>query len=68
MSQGQRSRSNMWLCKNNDLSYESQTNDRIMVKLMQRVDIDATLKVTQGQGHKVKGQGRICNYVKICVG
>ena len=31
---------------------------------MHRFDIDATLKVTQGQGHKVKGQGKIYNYVK----
>ena len=23
------------------------------------------LKLTQGQGHKVKGQGHICNYVKL---
>ena len=34
---------------------------------MHRVDIDATLKMTQGQGHKVKGQGRICNCVKKTV-
>ena len=25
-------------------------------------DIDETLKLTQGQGHKVKGQGNICIY------
>jgi len=36
---------------------------------MHRVDIDATLKMTQGQGHKVKGQGRICNCLKKnCLG
>ena len=29
------------------------------------VDIDETLKLTQGQGHKVKDQGHICNYVKL---
>ena len=29
------------------------------------VNIDETLKLTQGQGHKVKGQGQICNNVKI---
>ena len=28
-------------------------------------DIDETLKLTQGQGHKVKGQGHICIYVKF---
>ena len=31
---------------------------------MQRVDINEMLKLTQGQGHKVKGQGQICNFVK----
>ena len=29
------------------------------------IDIDETLKLTQGQGHKVKGQGNIRIYVKI---
>ena len=29
------------------------------------IDIDKTVKLTQGQGHKVKGQGHICNYVKL---
>ena len=28
------------------------------------IDIDKTLKLTQGQGHKVKGQGHIGIYVK----
>ena len=27
--------------------------------------IDDSVKLTQGQGHKVKGQGHICNYVKL---
>ena len=26
------------------------------------IDINETKKLTQGQGHKVKGQGQICNY------
>ena len=43
----------MLLCKNNGLSYKPRTNDWIVVKLMHRVDIDATLKVTKGQGHMV---------------
>ena len=38
------------------LSYNSRTNDRIVVKLMHKADIDATVKLTQGQGHKVKCQ------------
>ena len=29
------------------------------------IDIDDTVKLTQGQGHKVKGQGHICIYVKF---
>ena len=28
-------------------------NDWILFKLMHRIDIDATLKVTKGQGHTV---------------
>ena len=32
------------------------------------IDIDETLKFTQGQGHKVKGQSQICNYVKNILG
>ena len=35
---------------------------------MHRVNIDATLNMTQVQGHKVKGQGQIRNYVKNCLG
>ena len=35
---------------------------------MHRVDIDATLKVTKGQGHKVKRQGQIYNYQKKLFG
>ena len=31
------------------------------------IDIDETLKLTQGQGHKVKGQGHIGIYVKKIV-
>ena len=33
--------------------------------LRHMVDIDETLKLTQGQGHKVKDQGHICSYVKL---
>ena len=63
-SQGQRSGSNTSLCKNNDLGFKSRTNDWIVVKLMHRVDIDTTLNVKKGQGHKVKGQGQIYSYMK----
>ena len=67
-SQGQRSGSNTPLCKNDDLGYKSRTNDWIVGKLMHRVDIDATMKVTKGQGHKVKYQGQIYSYMKKLFG
>ena len=28
------------------------------------IDINEMLKLTKGQGHKVKGQGHICDFVK----
>ena len=39
----------------------------ILMILTHMIDIDETLKWTQGQGHKVKGQGQICNNVKKLV-
>ena len=33
--------------------------------LTHMIDIDETLKLTQGQGHKVKRKGHICIYVKL---
>ena len=39
----------------------------ILMILTHMIGIDETLKWTQGQGHKVKGQGQICNFVKIRV-
>ena len=35
--------------------------------LAHMVDINEMLKLTLGQGHKVKGQGQICNFGKIRV-
>ena len=35
--------------------------------LTHMIDVDETLKLTQGQGHKVKGQGHIGIYVKKIV-
>ena len=32
--------------------------------LEQMIDINEMLKLSQGQGHKGKGQGQICNFVK----
>ena len=46
----------MPLHKNNHLGYKSRKKDWILVKLMHRVDMDATLKLTQGQVYKAKGQ------------
>ena len=46
------------------MGYKSGTDDCIFIKLILRIHIHATLKVTKGQGHKVKGQCQICSYVK----
>ena len=37
-------------------------DDSILMILGHMIAIDDTLKLTQGQGHKVKGQGHICIY------
>ena len=36
--------------------------------LRHMIDIDETVNLTQGQGHKVKGQGHICSFVNSCFG
>ena len=36
-----------------------------MMILTYIINIDETVKLTEGQGHKVKGQGHICVYVKF---
>ena len=51
----------------NCLGYKSGTDDCIFIKLIHSIHIHATLKVKLGQGHKVKGQGQICRYVRITV-
>ena len=35
--------------------------------LIHMIDIDKMLMLTKGQGHKVKGQGQICDFVKKLV-
>ena len=45
-------------------AYKSGTDGWILMILTYVIDIDETLKLTQGQGHKVKGQGHIGIYVK----
>ena len=37
-------------------------DDSSLMTLGHVVNIDETLKLTRGQGHKVKGQGHICIY------
>ena len=45
------------------LSYESWTDDFILMILTYLIDIDETLKLSQSQGHKIKGQGHMRIYV-----
>ena len=45
-------------------AYKSLTDVWILMILTYIIDIDETLTLTQGQGHKVKGQGHIGIYVK----
>ena len=35
--------------------------------LTDKIDIYETKKLTQCQGHKVKGQGQTCIYTKMCL-
>ena len=39
-------------------------DDWIFIKLIHKVHINNSLIVIQGQGHKVKGQGQMYNYIK----
>ena len=48
-------------------AYKSGTDDWIFIIFTSNIDIDEKIKLTQGQGHKVKGQGKICYYVKKLV-
>ena len=48
--------------------YKSLTDDSNWMILRHMIDIDETLKLTQGQGHKVQGQGHIGIYVKKLFG
>ena len=49
-------------------AYKSQTDDWIFMIFTYKIDINETKKLTQGQGHKVKGQGQICSYTKKLFG
>ena len=39
--------------------------DSTLMILTYLIDIDATLKLTQGQGHTIKGEGQICINVRL---
>ena len=45
-------------------AHKSWTDEWIMMILTYIIDIDETLKLTQSQGHKDKGQGHIGIHVK----
>ena len=51
--------------QNSCVGYNSWTDEWILMILKHMIDIDETLNLTQGQGHEVKYQGHICNYVKL---
>ena len=53
--------------QNSCFGYNSRTDECILMILRHMLDIDETYKLTQGQGHKVKDQGHICNYVNYCL-
>ena len=42
--------------------------DPLSAPRVQRVDSNEILKLTKGQGHKVKGQGQVGNCTKNCYG
>ena len=52
----------------NFFSYNSWTIGRIKTKMDVRVDIDDGKNFLKGQGHKVKGQGQIGNFVENLFG
>ena len=44
--------------------YISWPNDWILMILIHNISIINMLRLTLGQGHKVKGQGQLCKFVK----
>ena len=55
----------MKFCKKYRFDFLSWGNDQILMILIHLVCINKVLKLTKGQGHKVKGQGHICKCVEI---
>ena len=43
-------------------AYKTQTEGKILMKKICMIDINEKIKLRQGQGHKVKGQGKTCSY------
>ena len=50
------------------MHHNSWTTGRIGTKICVRVDIDDGKNVLEGQGHKVKGQGQIGDFVENLFG
>jgi len=67
-SQVQRSRSNMQFCIKMCFAYIPWTNDCKLMRHIHMISIVKMLKLTKGQGHKVKGKGQIYKFVKNLFG
>ena len=55
------------LCRSDCFGYKSWLDSWMLMILTYKIDICEMKKLTQGQGHKVKGQGQICNFTKNIV-
>ena len=53
------------LCQSDCFGYKSWLDGWMLMILTYKIDIYETKKLTEGQGHKVGGQGKICNLSKI---
>ena len=45
-------------------AFNSWTDICISMKITCMIDIDKNITLTQGQGHKIKGEGQTCSYAK----
>ena len=54
----------MQFCENACFGYISPTNDCILMMHIQGISIVEMLKLAEGQGQKVKGQGQTNTFVK----
>ena len=46
------------------MDYKSWTDEWILMILTHMINIDEKFQIDKGQGHKIEGQGQICNNVK----